>query len=141
MYSIQFSDWGLVLEFDGPVSQNVAQDWLNDVQHLTGGFTEPFHVMLDLRNAEPVEPGISTTLRHGLRILKSAGMKRAAIIVSEARCEAWLGLLSESKVSGLRCIVARDGSTWREQARGWLQQGTTYDADDAPNSSTARGGA
>lgn len=137
MYSIRFSDWGLVLEFDGPVSPNIAQDWLNDVQHLTGGFTEPFHVMLDLRNAEPVEPDASTSLRHGLRVLKHAGMERAAIIVSEAHCNAWSGPLSEFKVSGLRCIVARDASAWKEQARRWLQHGSPYDADDAP---TARDG-
>lgn len=123
MYSIQFSDWGLVLEFDGPVSQNIVQDWLNDVQHLTDGFTEPFQIMLDLRNAEPVEAGITSTLRQGLRVLESAGMNRAAIIVSEVRCNAWSELLSEPGMPGLRRIVARDGSGWEEQARRWVRRG------------------
>jgi hypothetical protein len=136
MYSIRFSDWGLVLEFDGPVSQKMVQDWLNDVQHLTDGFTEPFQIMLDLRNAEPAESGVEPTLHSGLRALKRAGMDRAAIIISEARRGAWSELLAEAEISGQRHIVARNGSGWEEQARRWVHRGTT--ACDAGDSSTGR---
>jgi hypothetical protein len=128
MYSIQFSDWGLVFEFTGPVSQSMVQDWLGDVRQLMGGFSESFSVVVDLKEARPAEGGIQEALWEGLKSLHEAGMERVAVVLG-GRHDAWKNLPGEAEMMGLRYIVAREGSEWAARTHGWVQRGDEPDGD------------
>lgn len=127
MYSIQFSDWGLVFEFTGPVTESMVQDWLRDVQQLIGGFSEPFSVVIDLKEATPKAPHVQEPLREGLKALQDAGMDRTAVVVDENYRDVWRRLPSGADWGGVRYVVARQGSKWASRAHGWVQRG------DEPN--------
>jgi len=139
MYSIQFSDWGLVFEFTGPVTQGIIQDWLGDVQQLTGGFSEPFSVVIDLKEATPAEAKVQGPLREGLRVLQEAGLERTAIVVDPDYREVWNRLPSTSDEHGVRYVVAHRGSAWASKAHGWVQRGDEP-ADNSPPRAVRDGG-
>ncbi len=132
MYSIQFSDWGLVFEFTGPVTEAMVQDWLRDVEHLIGGFSEPFNAVIDLKEATPVAPDVQAPLREGLKVLQDAGMERTAMVVDENYRSVWRRLPSGSDWGGVRYVVAQQGSAWASKAHGWVQRGDEPDGSVRP---------
>ena len=139
MYSIQFSDWGLVFEFTGPVTPSMVQDWLGDVRQLVGGFSESFSVVVDLKKAVPEEKGIQGILREGLTALHDAGMVRAAVVIDSSRPDAWNDLPGKSDMPGLRYVVAQEDSGWAARAHGWAQRGDEPNGDTRPQAAQDSG--
>lgn len=123
MYSIRFSDWGLVLEFTGPITPSIVQDWLGDVEHLMDGFSEPFHVILDLQGAHPAQPAVQDVLQAGLSALHAAGMERAAIITGSTPETRWTRLPAADDVPGLRQVRATTSEDGLARAHAWVQRG------------------
>lgn len=123
MYSIQFSDWGLVLEFTGRIPDEMIRDWLGDVQQLTDGFQAGFGVILDLRGAQPESPIVSASILRGLVTLKRAGMVRAAAVVNDELGDPWAIPDAPSSVPELRSLRADLDDQWRKQAHDWVQHG------------------
>lgn len=123
MYSIQFSDWGLVLEFIGPISEEIIQDWLYDLEHLTGGLRDGFGVVIDVRDAQPDTPLVSAGILRGLRDLERAGMARAAVIIDEELGAPWAIPQATADPSSLRRVKAESGPKWLTHAHGWVQRG------------------
>ena len=138
MYSIQFSDWGLVLEFVGPISDALIQDWLSDLQQLTGGLREDFGVVLDVRNAQPDSPLVSEQLLQGLYELEHAGMVRTAVIVDSDLGGVWAIPESLPNLSGLRRVEAHADAKWLVHAHGWVQRGINPASASNPDSKTPK---
>ena len=127
MYSIQFSDWGLVLEFVGLISEDLIQDWLSDLQQLTGGLREDFGVVVDLREAQPGSPRVSAGILSGLRTLERAGLVRAVVIVNEEYDTPWGVPPDLPALPQMRRVEARSGARWLACAHGWVQRDTPPD--------------
>ena len=123
MYSVQFSDWGLVLDFMGKIQQDVASDWLADVRQLQEGLSEPFGVILDLRGARPAAPNVEARLRQGLLVLQQAGVERVAVIVDEITGVRWARVVAADELKGVRRISAQSADEGRVEARAWVQNG------------------
>jgi len=141
MYSIQFSDWGLVLEFRGPIADDIIYDWLDDVQQLAGGFPGAFGVIIDLRRAQPESPVVSASILRGLVTLKQAGMVRAAAVTDDELGDPWAIPDAPSSVPGLRSFQMRAQDRWPKQAHSWVQHGTappSRRSTDKPNRRTPR---
>lgn len=130
MYSIQFSDWGLVLEFIGTIQPEVMHDWLTDVRQLTDGFIEPFSVIVDIQQARPAVRTVEEPLLQGLFALEQAGMKRVAVVVDEGGNIRWRCLNAAQGPRGLRRFVTRPDADWLVQVHAWVQHGTDPQSDE-----------
>jgi hypothetical protein len=120
MYSIQFSDWGLVLQFQGRITDEIIHDWLGDIRQLAGGFEGAFGAVVDLRKAEPDSPVVSASVLRGLVTLKRAGMVRAVAVVSQVD-SSWAISDAPSSLPGLRFVQADPDDRWQRQAYRWVQ--------------------
>lgn len=129
MYSIQFSDWGLVLEFMGTVQLEEMEAWLADVQQLTGGLSEPFSVIVDVRQARPATRAVEKQLFQGLMALEQAGMERVAVVVREDGDVHWSRLGATRMPPGMRRVEAQVGSGWLVEVHAWVQRGIDPESD------------
>lgn len=134
MYSIQFSDWGLVLEFMGEIQPAEIRDWLGDVRQLTGGFVEPFSVIVDVQRAAPAGEDVETLLLEGLAALEPAGMERVALIVRAPDGVRWPRLRAVEGREVLRRFVAEEGSDWLVAAHAWVQRGIDPETNEMTRS-------
>jgi hypothetical protein len=121
MYSIQFSDWGLVLQFEGRITDGIIRDWLGDVSQLAGGFEGEFGAVVDLRRAQPESPVVSASILRGLVMLQRAGMVRAAAVVDDKMGNPWAIPDAPPSVPGLRAIQADPEDRWLHRAHRWVQ--------------------
>jgi len=138
MYSIQFSDWGLILEFRGRIADDIIHDWLGDVQQLSGGLPEGFGVIIDLRRAQPGSPLVSARILQGLVTLKQAGMVRSATVTDDELGDSWALPEAPPSVPGLRSLQVGSQDRWLKQAHGWVQDGTVPSSRRSANSSNRR---
>lgn len=131
MYSIQFSDWGLVLDFFGKIQYEVVADWRADMQQLTGGFSEPFSVVVDLQKSRPASREVEEHLLGGLRLLAQAGMERVAVVLDETGNALWPRLSAAEEPPGIRQIVARPNTEWLTRVHAWTQRGLEPQSSEA----------
>lgn len=123
MYSIQLSDWGLLLKFAGPLSEGDMKEWLDDVHKLVGGFTESFGIIVDVQDAEPQTPTVAEVVANGLETLEAAGMDRAAIIGASTGGSDWQEVAHNMPDRGLRFVAARTSGDAMMEAAAWVKQG------------------
>lgn len=140
MYSIRFSDWGLVLEFEGQVGPDMMHDWLMDLRQLTGGLSQPFGVVIDVRTAVPGEAAVAQAMVRGLHELQNAGMVRAMVISSMSAENPW-GTLQPAidEIPGVQYVLARPDADAHARVQAWVQSGQAPDRNEGTEASTGTG--
>ena len=124
-YSITSTDYGYFLSFSGSISEEEMKDWLADSRGELPSEKEPFGVLVDMLDLEPLDEAARAVLIRGQHLYKQKGMVRSAVLVNLAPGQAQLERIANQ--SGIypteRYVNAHDFDDPKSIALDWVQHG------------------
>jgi hypothetical protein len=82
MYRIERTPYGFRIRFMGEPAQSVMKDWMNEATSALSDMGEDFGVVVDLREVPGLPEALHCGLTEGMRLFKTRGMLRSAVLVS-----------------------------------------------------------
>lgn len=84
MYKIQTARHGFTLTFAGTLYSEELRHWLEESERALAKCTEPFGVIVDMRNSLPLGPEARALILQGQQLYRKAGLMRSAVILKSS---------------------------------------------------------
>jgi hypothetical protein len=126
MHQIEQTDYGMRVTFDGFMSRQDMQAWFDDMKKdaKVAPTGDGYGVLVDLRGAVAFPVEAQEVLFDAIRMSMDRGMRRNAIIVSNAIAKIQATRIARESGIGKDNIQFFDATTtpdWEEKATSWLR--------------------
>ncbi len=125
-YSVESTDYGLHLVFNGFVSSAEVSEMNREIEHAVSGLHEGFGVLVDMRANRAFSNEVAELLKTQVGIVKQKGMARAAVVLQSAimTLQARRITTETEATQMIRFIDSSANSNWEKTALDWIAKGT-----------------
>lgn len=123
-YSIEKKPGGLLLTFEGTLGLADIEAWRAESQKYVLAYSEPFSVIVDMRQLLPLDRCVLAAFVDGQRYYAENGMSRSSVILTDRLLTMQFRRIArDSGISAYELYVdgAKDG--WAKQAVDWARYG------------------
>ncbi len=124
MYSIEKTDYGFKLVFEGFIQADEMRKWYEESKKALESVSEKFKVLVDMRKMKTLPPDAKVILEEGQRYYVEKGGIGSAVIASDVITKEQQRNIGVRSGVGPREVYI-DGSQpdWEQKALDWLVKG------------------
>ena len=124
MYSIEKTDYGFKLVFEGFIQAPEMNQWYEESKKALESVTEEFKVLVDMRNMKTLPPDAKAILEEGQRYYVAKGGIGSAVIASDVITkEQQRNIGARSGVGPREVYIDASDPDWEQKALDWLIKG------------------
>jgi hypothetical protein len=124
MYSIEKTDYGFRLVFEGFIQAPEMKKWFEEVKKALVGVSEEFKVLVDMRKMKTLPPDAKVILEEGQRyFVEKRGVGSAVIASDVITKEQQRNIGARSGVGPREVYIDASDPDWEQKALDWLIKG------------------
>ena len=125
MYTIENSEYGIIITANGIVSAHEVARYLKEVTDISRAQERGFCIMIDARDLGPLEAGGRNYLRRSHGVFLDCGVARISSVVGSpiTRSQSIQLSFESSLKEKIRHFDSSTISDWEKRAMGWILDG------------------
>lgn len=129
MYSIQRTDYGFKLVFEGFIQKDEMEKWVAESKENLDNVVGNFFVFIDMRSLKPLPEESQAAMEEGQKAYKAKGMQRSVVILNNPTTTMQFKRIARE--TGIyqweRYIDASSVPDWEGKGLMWLKEGIDPD--------------